>query len=210
MQRIIVFEERRSGRRKIQGIRRYGKGMEIVAVVDVGGPFSEFIDEPQAIIYKDFSADLCLNFIRHPDLSLYLAEICNNKAISVVASGQKLKGAFTPFTCCGLGHHEDLGAYGRRFGVPELEVRTADGRIKEVIVRRGAPCGLTWELVPMIIGLPKEEAVSTYGRIIQYECAADPASFDPVSGKSQLHYAGHVHIKALEKALGGEKTYWHL
>jgi len=61
----------------------------------------------------DFSADLCLNYIIHPDLSLYLVEICRKKNIPVIASGQKMKGAFTPFTCCGLGHHPALGEYGR-------------------------------------------------------------------------------------------------
>ncbi len=201
MQRIIVFEEQGSGKRKIEGIGRFGQGIEIIKVIDVGGPFPEFVDEPEVIIDTDFSADLCLNYIRHPDLSLYLIEVCNKKAIPVVASGQKVKGALTPFTCCGLGHHPSLGPYGRQFGVPELEVLVEGGKIKVVSVLRGAPCGLTWDVAEAIEGLPVDEALSTFGRLIQYECVADPAKFDPISQKSQLHFAGDVHIRALKKAI---------
>lgn len=209
MQRIIVFEEQGSGHRKIDGIRRYGqKDMEIVDVIDVGGPFPEFVDEPGAIVRGDFEADLCLNYIRHPDLSQYLVAICNEKSIPVVASGQKIEGAFCPFTCCGLGHHPSLGAYGERFGVPELEVSVTRGKISTMVVVRGAPCGLTWDVASVILGLDVEEALSTYGRLIQYECVANPARFDPISGKSQLHYAGDVHIKALKKALGDRRRFW--
>ncbi len=201
MQRIIIFEERGSGERKIYGLGRYGRGIEIVGVIDVGGPFPEFVDEPEAMIDSDFSADLCLNYLQHPDLSLHLIEVCNKKGIPVVASGQKVKGAFTPFTCCGLGHHPGLGAYGRQFGVPEFDVCVAGGRIEAVRVLRGAPCGLTWDVAESIKGLTVEEAPSEFGRLVQYGCAADPSRFDPISQKSKLHYAGDVHIMALKKAI---------
>jgi hypothetical protein len=46
-----------------------------------------------------------------------------------------------------------------------------------------------------------EEALPTIARQAQYLCVADPAAFDPVSGKSALHHAGHVHAAALEKAM---------
>ena len=39
---------------------------------------------------------------------------------------------------------------------------------------------------------------------MQYLCVADPSSFDPISGKSALHYAGKVHAAALKKALSEE------
>jgi hypothetical protein len=49
--------------------------------------------------------------------------------------------------------------------------------------------------------LSVEEAITTLAREVQYICYADPSDFDPISGKSPLHYAGDVHAAALKKAL---------
>ena len=68
-------------------------------------------------------------------------------------------------------------------------------------MRRGAPCGATWDVLANVIGLSVEEAITTLAREVQYICYADPSDFDPISGKSPLHYAGDVHAAALKKAL---------
>jgi hypothetical protein len=34
---------------------------------------------------------------------------------------------------------------------------------------------------------------------------ANPSRFDPISGKSPVHYAGHVHGAALQKAIDKAK-----
>ena len=60
------------------------------------------------------------------DLADYLAAICRGKGIPIIASGTKATLALTPFTCCGLGAHKNLGAYGEQFGVPEFEVTLCD------------------------------------------------------------------------------------
>ena len=74
-------------------------------------------------------------------------------------------------------------------------------RIKSIEVKRGAPCGATWDVMAKVIGMPVEEAIVTLSREVQYICYADPSGFDPISGKSPVHYAGHVHAAALKKAL---------
>ena len=83
-----------------------------------------------------------------------------------------------------------------------------------MIVKRGAPCGATWEAINNIIGLPVQEAAVRIGLEVQFFCSADPAGWDPIYGKSPVHFAGNVHAKALEKAIrvhlealeGGEET----
>ena len=75
------------------------------------------------------------------------------------------------------------------------------GRIQSIAVERGAPCGATWDVLARVIGMPVQEAISTLAREVQYICYADPSAFDPISGKSPLHYAGDVHAAALKKAL---------
>ncbi len=199
--RIAIFEQDGSGQKKIAGIRQYGRNIEISRIISISATFPQIIDYPEEYIEHDFSADLILDFLRHPDLSDYLALICREKGIPVIASGKKTPYAITPFTCCGLGRLPGLGAYGEQFGVPEFAVTVRDGRIDSLVVRRGASCGATWEVVPRIVGLPVDKALSAIGREVQYRCLADPSRFDPISGESALHYAGKVHNAALKKAI---------
>jgi hypothetical protein len=49
--------------------------------------------------------------------------------------------------------------------------------------------------------LSVDEALSRIGLQTQYFCAADPAGWDPVYGKSPVHLAAEIHRKALIKAL---------
>jgi hypothetical protein len=199
--RIVVFEQQGSGQFKIKGIREFGRNIVITAIFNLNVSLPPFVDEPEHYITDRFTADLVLDFFKHPDLSHYLASLCTRKGIPVVASGKKIPGAITPFTCCGLGRNKRLAAYGEQFGLPELNIAVADGRVVRIEVRRGAPCGVTWRVVPRIIGRPVEEASYTMAREVQYLCAADPSKFDPLSGKSSLHYAGDVHAAAVNKAL---------
>ncbi len=201
-QELVIFEEHGSGDYKIAGIEVYGKGIKIVRVVNVDQSLPPLIDEPEDYIPDDFQGDLVLNFLKHPDLSFYLVELCKKKGIPVIASGQQIPGAICPFTCCGLGKKEGLGAYGQQFGVPEYEVElTEDRKIKALRVKRAASCGATFQVVREIIGLDAEEAPTIISRQVQYLCLSDPSDFDPVSGKSALHFAGEVHKAALKKAI---------
>ncbi|HFQ91105.1 MAG TPA: hypothetical protein ENK27_13615 [Desulfobulbus sp.] len=199
--RIVVFEQNGSGSHKISGIQRYGRGLEISRRITIDQALPEFVDDPEEYIPADFEADLVLDYLRHPDLSHYLARVCADRGIPLVASGKKSETALTPFTCCGLGHHRRLGIYGEQFGFPEFRVTLDGDRIADLEVLRGAPCGETWEVAPLVIGMEVEEALSFLPREIQYRCSADPSGFDPVTGKSPLHYAGYVHRAALRKAV---------
>lgn len=203
--RIVIFQQGDSGAEKIKGIKEFGSNIIITKIFSVASSFPEIIDEPQEIITSDFSADLVLSFLKHPDLVDYLAKLCNKKNIPVIASGTKSEYAITPFTCCGLGRHHNLGAYGEQFGLPEFKVHSKDDKITEVQVIRGSSCGATWHAITKIIGLTFEEALPVIAREVQYHCVADPSAFDPISGKSALHYAGEVHATALKKALSEQK-----
>jgi thymidylate synthase len=197
---IIVFQQAGSGERKIIGIEKYGKNLHIQQIISIDVALPAVIDEPQKYISPDFDTDLVMNYLKHPDLSSYLIDICEKKSIPVISTGMPGKG-FTPYTCCGLGKSERLGEYGRQFGFPEYEVTIENDRISHIEVLRGAPCGATWEAVVDLIGCPVEEAMSRLPRQVQYNCFANPSGWDPISGKSPVHYAGYVHIAALKKAI---------
>jgi hypothetical protein len=199
--RLIIFQQHNAGAEKIRGITTFGDNLTIKKIFNIDASLPEFIDSPAQYIPEDFDCDVVLSFLNHPDLLDYLIRVCQKKGIPVIASGKKAAGALTPFTCCGLGQKKGLGSYGRRFGFPELSLQLDEyDRVIEVLVIRGASCGATWEAVPQILGLRLDEALTTYGREVQYLCKADPSAFDPITGKSSVHYAGHVHRSALQKA----------
>lgn len=76
-----------------------------------------------------------------------------------------------------------------------------DGKISRVEVVRGAPCGATWEAAQRLIGHPLEDAVRKIGLDTQFYCSANPAGWDPIYGKSPVHFAGKIHSKELAKAI---------
>ncbi len=94
-----------------------------------------------------------------------------------------------------------MGAYGRCFGYPELAVRVKDGRVSEVRVLRGAPCGATHSAASRVEGQPPEEAEVNMGLAVQFACTADPANWEPLGGQSPVHLAAKVHQTAMRKAL---------
>ena len=196
----MIFQESGSGEKKLAGLRRFGKGLQISAVYNIDAPLPAFVENPEGYVTNDFNGDLVLSFLKQPDLIDYLAQICEQKKVPCIASGKKAAKAITPFTCCGLGRMAGLGAYGEQFGFPELIITEENGRINRIEVMRGASCGATWLAATRVIGMSLAEALIAYPREVQYLCVADPAAFDPISGKSSVHYAGHVHGAALKKA----------
>ena len=73
--------------------------------------------------------------------------------------------------------------------------------VSSIEVVRGAPCGATWQATPRVLGMPIAEAIVRIGLEVQYFCSADPAGWDPIHGKSPVHFAGNIHSAALERAV---------
>jgi len=80
-------------------------------------------------------------------------------------------------------------------------VDVKDEKISRIHILRGAPCGATWEAAKRMIGLPAEKAVVRMGLDTQFFCTVDPAGWDPIYGKSPVHFAGRIHSEALKKAI---------
>ena len=79
---------------------------------------------------------------------------------------------------------------------------TLDGDLIAAIeVVRGAPCGATSEAARKVIGLPADDAAVRIGLETQFFCVADPSGWDPLWGKSPVHYAGKRHANALRQAI---------
>jgi len=80
-------------------------------------------------------------------------------------------------------------------------VKVGAGKITDIKVVRGAPCGATWEAALGMINMSVKEAIVRMGLETQFFCTADPAGWDPIYGKSPVHFAGDVHAAALKKAI---------
>jgi hypothetical protein len=202
-ERILVLQQGSSGESKIKGIGEFGaEGFE-VRTFTVQPPLPSIIDDATPYLPLEIDADVVLDYLKHPDLSLELAEMCRRLNVPVVASGAKLDSDWphTPPVCCALPPHASCGAYARRFGYPRFEVEIGEGRITSVRVLRGAPCGATWHAATRLAGLSPEEAKVRIGLETQYFCTANPAAWDPITQKSPVHIAGKAHAAALKAAL---------
>lgn len=203
LQKITVFQQNGSADRKVSGITKQAPDTIQLEIISINGSFPDFIDDSSEILPLHIEADLVLNFLQHPDLSQDLIKICENNKIPVISSGKKKNVAwgFNPPTCCGLIKDDSLGTYGELFGSPEFSVTITNNIISHIEIIRGASCGATWEAARKVTGLSIEEARHRIGLETQFFCFADPANWDPICGKSPVHFAGNIHAKALQKAL---------
>jgi hypothetical protein len=199
----MVFQQRNKGESKIAGIREYGAGRFLLDVISIPADLPSVIEDGRKYFPADITADLVLDYLVHPDLSSDLAALCREKGIPIVASGKKTtnKWVHTPPICCALPRQVDLGAYGRCFGSPIFEVEMDGDLVKRIRVKRGSPCGATWKAAERIKDVSPAEAVLQMGLKTQFFCTADPAGWDPLVGKSPVHFAAEVHARELEKTL---------
>lgn len=97
-QRIIVFQQKGSGEKKIKGIRQFGGALFTLEIFSINQPLPTFLENTDAYLPETIDADLVLDFLKHPDLSHDLALKCRELDIPVVASGKKWPTAITPAT----------------------------------------------------------------------------------------------------------------
>ena len=85
--------------------------------------------------------------------------------------------------------------------MPEFSVKTSGGKIADIKILRGAPCGATWKASARILNLSIQDALENIGLETQFFCKADPSGWDPIYGKSPVHLAGELHKAALSRAM---------
>jgi hypothetical protein len=97
-QEILVFQQAGSGENKIEGIRKHGDERIVLRTTTVESPMTPLLDDAREYLPDHIEASLVLDFLKHPDLSHALAELCNSLKIPLVASGKKhrVKWALTP------------------------------------------------------------------------------------------------------------------
>lgn len=88
-QRVVVFQQQNSAAEKIKGLGTYGGDAMVVTVIDIDESLPPVIDDASEYLPDTVSADLVLDFLKHPDLSMDLGLLCRRHGIPVVASGKQ-------------------------------------------------------------------------------------------------------------------------
>ncbi len=202
-----MFQQNGSGKTKIDGINKFGKKRFSIETFDIDEPLPPVIDDTSPYLPEIIEADIVLDYLKHRDLSDDLSDLCKKLGIPMISSGKKIitGNAICPPICCALSRQNSLGDYGETFGTPEIEVTIEKDIIKEIKVSKGAPCGATWHAAKKIKNMPIERALTRFGLEVQFFCSADPASWDPIWGKSPVHLAADIHGAVLKAGLKKKK-----
>ena len=207
MQKIMVFQQNGSGKVKIEGMKKFGVEQFIIETFDIDEPLPPVLDDTSQYLPDSIDADIVIDYLKHRDLSDDLSVLCKRLDIPMVASGKKIitGNAICSPICCTLPEHAILGDYGRAFGKPEIEIIIKKDIIEQIKVSKGAPCGATWKAANKIKNMAIEKALTRFGLEVQFFCSADPASWDPLWGKSPVHVAADIHSAVLKTCLKKKK-----
>ena len=100
--------------------------------------------------------------------------------------------------CCEVGSDMDntISEFTSILGIPLLEVQIENGKISDVKVIRGAPCGSTWWMGEQLKGVLVNDAPARAGLLIQqYPCRAIRGTL------GGIHRSAQLHKKAIEDAI---------
>lgn len=183
----------------------------------------EFIEDPTLFLEKlnidndVFNANTIITYSMHPDLTPEIAKLAGKGGVRalIVPGGasrapiaeldeiSKQYGMYIEVDdiCCTLKPNPAAPEYTSKFGSPVLDIKTRDGKIVDVNVIRGAPCGSTWKMAEKLIGMSVSDAPARAGLLIQqYPCRA-------VRGNTGgIHESAQIHKKAVERALISDKN----
>ncbi|MBW6469819.1 MAG: DUF166 domain-containing protein [Methanosarcinaceae archaeon] len=221
MTTIGVITRGKYGKRLIETILSQ-TDLKVVSA-DIPPLLPDFIEEPALFLEKlnlnkdVFNADTIITYSMHPDLTPGIARLAGKNGVRalIVPGGasrapvseldkiSKQYGMYIEVDdiCCTLKPNPTASEFTSKFGSPILDIKTHDGKVVDVNVIRGAPCGSTWKMAEKLIGTSVSDAPARAGLLIQqYPCRA-------VRGKlGGIHESALIHKKAVEKALISENN----
>lgn len=222
MLKIFILSSGKYGSRIVNNIAQMGLASSIVGIHEVEGNLPEFIDDIDEYIPKNLpEANLILSIGLYGDINMIIPIIARKtgaKSIIVpihdpkqipmglqkeIESSLDDEKIIFPKPFCTLEPVGDkhIDEFAEIFGKPELEI-DADDFIKNIKVKRGAPCGSTWFVAEKLINIPTGEAeFEAGGKYHNYPCLAS-MSIDPLIGDTLMHIAGYKIKESVKKELG--------
>lgn len=217
---IGVITRGKYGHRLIETIREHSDFSIVTADLPEFVPV--FIEEPdeylEALNFDKhvFSAEIIITYSLHPDLTSAIAKLAAEAGVrSLIVPGGPSRASVPELKkisevsgmdievdeiCCSLEPNDFNRPFAELFGSPILKVKTKDGKIADVKVIKGAPCGSTWYMAEEIVGTEIKDAPPKAGLLIQhYPCRATRGE---IGG---IHESGELHKQAFIKALENEE-----
>lgn len=217
---IGVITRGKYGHRLIETVREYSDFSVLTA--DLPEFVPGFIEEPdeylEALDFDRhvFSAEIIITYSLHPDLTSAIAKLAAEAGVrSLIVPGGSSRASIPELKkisevsgmdievdeiCCSLEPNAFNRPFADIFGLPVLKVRTKDGKIADVKVVKGAPCGSTWHMAKEIVGTLVKDAPPKAGLLIQhYPCRAARGEF------GGIHESGELHKQAFIRALENEE-----
>lgn len=217
---IGVITRGKYGHRLIETVKEHSNFSVITADLPEFVPV--FIEEPDEFLEalnfdrSVFSAEIVITYSLHPDLTSAIARLAAEAGVrSLIVPGGPSRASIPELKkisevsgmdievdeiCCSLEPNAFNKPFAEIFGSPILKVRTEDGKIADVKVIKGAPCGSTWHMAKEIIGTEVKDAPPKAGLLIQhYPCRATRGD---IGG---IHESGELHKQAFIKALEDEE-----
>jgi len=220
--KIFILTSGKYGSRIINTMAKMGLAASIVGIHEISEDLPEFIDDVSEYVPNNLpEADLILSLGLYGDINMIAPAVASKtgaKAIIVPIHDPKqiplglqreienetgdVKIVF-PKPFCSLEPVGDkyIDEFTEYFGNPELKIE-ADNLIRNIEVKRGAPCGSTWFVAEKLQNVPVDEAeFEAGGRYHNYPCLAS-MSVDPQVGDTILHLAGYKIKEAVKRGLG--------
>lgn len=217
---IGVITRGKYGHRLIETVREYSDFSVLTA--DLPEFVPGFIEEPdeylEALDFDRhvFSAEIIITYSLHPDLTSAIAKLAAEAGVrSLIVPGGSSRASIPELKkisevsgmdievdeiCCSLEPNAFNRPFADIFGLPVLKVRTKDGKIADVKVVKGAPCGSTWHMAKEIVGTLVKDAPPKAGLLIQhYPCRAARGEL------GGIHESGELHKQAFIRALENEE-----
>ena len=217
---IGVITRGKYGHRLIETVREHSDFSVVTADLPEFVPV--FIEEPDEFLEslnfdkQVFSAEIIITYSLHPDLTSAVARLAAEAGVrSLIVPGGPSRASISELNkisevsgmdievdeiCCSLEPNAFNRPFADLFGSPILEVKTKDGKITDVRVIKGAPCGSTWYMAKEIVGTAVKDAPPKSGLLIQhYPCRATRGEL------GGIHESGELHKQAFIKALENEE-----
>jgi len=181
----------------------------------------EFIDEPDEFLEelhlneKVFNAEILITYSLHPDLTPAIARLAGRHGVrSLIVPGGASKAPVQELEqiaqeygmyievediCCTLSADPAICEFTEKLSRPLLEIIVREGKVDQVKVIRGAPCGSTWHMAEELKGTSIIDAPAKAGLLIQqYPCRAVRGNKGGIHESAQLHKDAVA--RAIEKA----------
>jgi hypothetical protein len=217
---IGVITRGKYGHRLIETVKEHSNFSVVAADLPEFVPV--FIEEPDEFLEslnfdrRVFSAEIVITYSLHPDLTSAIAKLAAEAGVrSLIVPGGASRASIPELKniskisgidievdeiCCSLESNAFNKPFAEIFGSPILEVKTENGKIADVKVIKGAPCGSTWYMAKEIIGTDIKDAPPKAGLLIQhYPCRATRGDL------GGIHESGELHKQAFIKALENKK-----